>query len=612
MPFAVGETIGPYRILEQLGRGGMATVFKAYHPALDRHVAIKAMHPAFMEEPNFQTRFQREAQVVARLDHPNIVPVYDFAEHQGRSYLVMKFIEGETLKARLTRGPLSTQELLNTVEALGAALAYAHQEGILHRDIKPSNVLLTPAGHIYLADFGLARIAEAGQSTLSSEVMMGTPQYISPEQAIGKEELGAATDIYSLGVMLYEVIVGQVPFNADTPYSIIHDHIYTPLPLPRSINSAVPEVVELVLLKALAKEAQDRFSDIPAFVEAFKRAISGRVSAGMSPGALDNTLLPSEQGGAAVIAHASPLANGSAESGIGPEEQPRSRGATGAADAAPTTAPATVRRWRWWYLLPLVAGMCLCGLLGTGALGELGSVEPGVDSPGAQLTAELAATEPMSDEPPPVDEPLDALDAALQNVRAHPDDPFAHLELAGAQYDAGHVRGAQQSISEALSLAGEGNVDFYNAAGDLFVERELWLLAAAMYLETVSALPGRPPAPLRDKLSMSIYLAAQDEEAQGVFGQRDAAPNVELNLIDTARARYQLYRGEPELAQEILDQVLARAANYPPAQLLQAEIFLAGGEIETAAEILHALHEQESAPEWVRALAGVVLDEAVG
>ena len=272
MSFNVGENVGPYRIMEQLGQGGMATVFKAYHASLDRYVALKVLHTAFGEDPNFEARFQREARLVAKLEHPNIVPVYDYAEHTGRKYLVMKYIEGETLKARLSRGPLSSEELNKVIVAVGSALAYAHKMGILHRDIKPSNVLLTTDGSIYLADFGLARIASAGESTLSGDMIMGTPQYISPEQAMGKKELDEGTDIYSFGVMLYEMVVGQVPFSADTPFSIIHDHIYSPLPMPRAINPEVPEAVERVLLKALAKERADRHSDIAALVRAFQES----------------------------------------------------------------------------------------------------------------------------------------------------------------------------------------------------------------------------------------------------------------------------------------------------------------------------------------------------
>ncbi|HXQ34367.1 MAG TPA: serine/threonine-protein kinase, partial [Anaerolineales bacterium] len=174
MPFAVGENVGPYRIIEQLGQGGMATVFKAYHASLDRYVAIKALHPAFNQDVTFEARFQREARVVARLEHPHIVPVYDYAEYEKRPYLVMKFIEGDTLKARLDKGPLASEEIARIVDAVGSALSYAHRQGVLHRDIKPSNVLVAKDGQMYLADFGLARIAQSGESTLSSDMIMGT------------------------------------------------------------------------------------------------------------------------------------------------------------------------------------------------------------------------------------------------------------------------------------------------------------------------------------------------------------------------------------------------------------------------------------------------------
>jgi len=272
MPFKQGETVGAYKIIEQLGLGGMATVYKAYHVALERYVALKVLHPDLNEDPTFAARFQREARVIAKLEHPNIVPVHDFAEYNKYLYLVMKFIDGETLGARLKRAPLTSAEINDIVNAVGAALTYAHQQGILHRDVKPSNVLIAADGQIYLADFGLARITQAGESTLSSDAVLGTPQYISPEQAIGKKDLDEGTDIYSFGVMLYEMVVGRVPFIADTPFSIIHDHIYSPLPLPHTINPSVPLSVENVLLKALAKERANRYATVSEMVSAFKFA----------------------------------------------------------------------------------------------------------------------------------------------------------------------------------------------------------------------------------------------------------------------------------------------------------------------------------------------------
>lgn len=282
MSFSHGQNVGPYTIIEQLGQGGMATVFKAYHAALDRNVAIKVLHAAFTQDPQFLQRFQREARVVAKLEHPNIVPVYDYADHNGQSYLVMKFIEGKTLKAVLDRGWPSKAEILRIIKSVGNALTYAHAKRVLHRDVKPSNILLSDDGAVYLADFGLARMAEAGQSTLSGDQLLGTPHYISPEQARGEQELDEGTDIYSLGIVLYQLSVGQVPFNSDTPFSIIHDHIYTPLPLPRELNQKIPEGLERVLLKGLAKERGDRFASAAEQVEAFERAVKG--GSAWSPG----------------------------------------------------------------------------------------------------------------------------------------------------------------------------------------------------------------------------------------------------------------------------------------------------------------------------------------
>ncbi len=273
MSFAVGENVGPYRITDRLGQGGMATVYRAYHANLDRYVALKVLHAIFREDQTFLTRFRREAQIVAKLEHPNIIPIYDYNEHNGEPYLVMKFIEGETLKSRLARQPLTLDETMRVMMAVSQALTYAHEQGILHRDIKPSNILLENSGQPYIADFGLARMVSVGESTLSKDMMLGTPQYMSPEQAQGIQELDSGTDIYSLGVVLYELVVGRVPFNADTPYAIVHDHIFAPLPLPSKVNPQVPRPVEQVLLKVLAKDRGDRYPSAVAMMDAFRKAV---------------------------------------------------------------------------------------------------------------------------------------------------------------------------------------------------------------------------------------------------------------------------------------------------------------------------------------------------
>jgi serine/threonine protein kinase len=273
MPLQEGQLVGPYQIISQLGQGGMATVFKAYHERLDRYVAIKVMHKAFQDDPSFQARFHREAKIVARLEHPNIVTVYDYNEHEGEPYLVMKYVEGKTLKRVLNEGTPALRQILHIVDSVGSALDYAHQQGVLHRDVKPSNIILDDNNMVYLTDFGLARIAGAGESTMSQDMILGTPQYISPEQAQGQGQVDSRTDIYSFGIVLYELIVGRVPFNADTPFAIVHDHIYSRLPLPSAANPEVPPEVESVLLKALAKKPNDRYSSAREMADAFRAAV---------------------------------------------------------------------------------------------------------------------------------------------------------------------------------------------------------------------------------------------------------------------------------------------------------------------------------------------------
>ncbi len=273
MPFAPGEYVGPYKIIERLGHGGMATVWKGYHPPLDRYVAIKVLHPAFVDDTAFLERFHKEAKIVARLVHPHIAAVYDFSEEDGMPYLVMRYVEGETLKTVLRRAPLPLGRILEVLRPAGEALAYAHGQGVLHRDIKPSNIMETPEGEIFLTDFGLARMMEDVDAAFSRDMMVGTPQYISPEQARG-EELDRGTDIYSLGVVLFEMLTGRVPFEGDTAQAIIRDQILSPPPRPSQFAPTIPEAVERVVLKALAKERGDRYRSVEEMMAALESAAS--------------------------------------------------------------------------------------------------------------------------------------------------------------------------------------------------------------------------------------------------------------------------------------------------------------------------------------------------
>jgi serine/threonine protein kinase len=275
MRLQTGETIGAYEIVGEVGRGGMATVYKAYHERLDRHVAIKFMHDTFLQDESFHARFQREARIVARLENPHIVPIYDYDTHEGVPYLVMKYIDGMTLKRRAIKTGLTVNQSRDLLTEVARGLDYAHRQGILHRDMKPSNILIDTEDHPYITDFGLARIAEAGSSTISHDMMLGTPYYISPEQARGEKNLDNRTDIYSLGIILYELITGRVPFQADTPYAIVHGHIYQAVPKPTAANPDLPPEVDEVMEKALAKDPSERYATATAMMQAFSQALEG-------------------------------------------------------------------------------------------------------------------------------------------------------------------------------------------------------------------------------------------------------------------------------------------------------------------------------------------------
>lgn len=269
-----GDRIADYEIVSQIGSGGMATVYQAYHERLDRHVAIKIMHESFARDETFLERFQREARIVARLEHPHIVPIYDYAEFDKQPYFVMKYIEGGTLKRRLIKRGITLDEITGMMTMLADALTYAHEKGVLHRDIKPSNMLIDERDLPYISDFGLARIAQVGDSTISHDLMLGTPWYISPEQAKGERDLTPATDVYSFGIILYELLLGRTPFSGDTPYAIVHEHIYTPPTPPSHINPELGAALDAVLLKALAKSPRQRYQTATAMMDDFKRALA--------------------------------------------------------------------------------------------------------------------------------------------------------------------------------------------------------------------------------------------------------------------------------------------------------------------------------------------------
>jgi serine/threonine protein kinase len=268
-----GKQFGPYQIVAPLGEGGMAAVYKAYQPAMERYVALKVLPRHFAEDAQFVARFQREARLVAQLQHPHILPVFDYGQADNYTYIVMPFVQRGTLADSLKGQPHALPRIRQIISQIGDALNYAHAHGLIHRDVKPSNVLIDEGGNCLLTDFGLARMVETSVNLTTSGAIMGTPAYMSPEQGSG-QKIDARSDIYSLGIILYEMATGRVPFKAETPIAVVFKHIQDPLPPAHLVNPELPEAIELVILKALSKNPEDRYQTAGDMVRAIQAAIS--------------------------------------------------------------------------------------------------------------------------------------------------------------------------------------------------------------------------------------------------------------------------------------------------------------------------------------------------
>jgi serine/threonine protein kinase len=269
------EKIGRYIILSELGRGGMATVYHAKDPYFDRDVAVKILPHTFLHDPQFRVRFEREAKTIAALEHAAIVPVYDFGEDEGQPFIVMRLMSGGSLADKLVDAKLSLEESVRVITQLAPGLDAAHKSGIVHRDLKPGNILFDQYNNAYLSDFGIARLKE-GDSTLTGSRILGTPAYMSPEQIQGNKSIDNRSDLYAMGVIFYQMLVGNTPFQATTPAKVMMMHILEPVPNLLSALPTVPISIETWLERVLAKDPDDRFLDAIEMSTALQAAMQGK------------------------------------------------------------------------------------------------------------------------------------------------------------------------------------------------------------------------------------------------------------------------------------------------------------------------------------------------
>jgi serine/threonine protein kinase len=364
----IGRPLGPYQVTAPLGEGGMAAVYKAFQPSMDRYVALKILPRYFASDPQFVGRFEQEAKVIARLQHPHILPVFDFGEADGYTYIVMPFVEGGTLADLLEGQPLPLAQIERVIGQVGDALAYAHSRGVVHRDVKPSNILIDPGGNCLLTDFGVAKIVEGTAQFTRTGGIVGTPAYMSPEQIQG-QELDGRSDIYSLGIVLYEMATGRPPYRAETPPAIFVKHLHDPLPPPRTLNPALPEEIERVILKALAKNRDDRHATAGDLVQAVRAAV------GAATIAADRSEAPGQE----VV-----------ETLVVAERPP----ATVPVSTPATTSPHRPANPKW--ILAIIGVVILLGVIGLIGLGGRLAGKSGGDEVALGVTATPAVLSPVA------------------------------------------------------------------------------------------------------------------------------------------------------------------------------------------------------------------------
>ncbi|MCK6580251.1 MAG: serine/threonine protein kinase [Anaerolineae bacterium] len=640
--FNDGAMIGGYRLISLLGAGGMATVYKAQHMRLDRYVAVKMMHASFLSDPQFVARFEREAQIVAKLEHPHIVPVHDFAEHDGQPFLVMKFIAGISLREALSDGALELRDIMTILPAVASALDYAHSRGVLHRDIKPSNIMLDSDGTPYLTDFGLARTVQAGESSFSQGMLIGTPAYMSPEQGAGTPELDWRSDLYSLGVVLYELVVGKVPFGGSSTYTVLHGHQTEIPPLPSAVNPEIPPAVEAVLLRALMKDPEDRYPAAAAMVKDLREAFLSSNVRRLSAGQRHSIVLSLEK------SKAEPKEKPLTRS-LPPRPAVSSASPASPASVPPAAAPRTRPRDPLIYVLAAVL-LIAVGVLAAAAINARST--PGVAAvptgaaellptmtalptraplPSAQPTLRPTLTLPAgpADFPPAesispllasrfapeierYEVPLLTAEEANAAIANAPNDPVGYLALLRTQVTAQGVRPRLESILDTIDEGARVADD-----ADRYAATVIDILSSSptppeilfnYYSSALEAISDPTlAAAVRSLIGESLYALLSDDARMPTMVLDNLSGTLTANappLMPVMLARLAITHNRLPAAQILLNRT---GTDFAEARLVQGDLYAAQGDPEAARAAWEAARSMQGAPEWLKAVAAAKL-----